>query len=130
MVNRNDYVNIRTRVNADVGNAIKAIASEKYPMYKVVRDIVTAYVNGSAIVLHRDTLSTLSRIVEATGYTDIDSLVCDLAEAFLRVYRYNNDQLREDESTPDEEIRTMFESMTQPRNIEHLKHYTIYKATK
>ena len=106
------WVNIRTRVPAEIGEAINALASDSYPSYRIVRDIVVAHVSGTNVnALSLDTVRKMTSVAEAVGYENVDSLFLDLAAAFLRVHRYNTQQLQDDETTPAEEIRNMFENM-------------------
>lgn len=109
---RSKWVNLRTRVPAEVGEAIRAMATENYPSYRVVRDIIVSHVAGvSSGTVSTETFVVLKRTASIVGYQDVDALLRDLAAAFLRVYRYNTGALGEDESTPDEEIREMFKEM-------------------
>ena len=106
------WVNIRTRVPAEIGEAINALATDSYPSYRIVRDIVVAHVSGTNVnALSLDTVRKMTSVAEAVGYENVDSLFLDLAAAFLRVHRYNTQQLQDDETTPAEEIRKMFENM-------------------
>lgn len=107
------YVNLRTRVPKEIGDAILARSSEKYPGYRVVRDIVVAAVTGvNVATMSMATVGELARVAEVVGYSSVDALILDLSKAFLRVWRYNNNQLTEEESVPDEYIRDMFADLS------------------
>lgn len=108
---RGTHATLRTRVPKELYVKVVALASAEYPVYRVVRDIVSAYIAGASGLLHADTYRVLAEAAEATGYPGVDVLLKDLVAAFLRVYRYRTGQLDEDESTPAEEIREMFEEM-------------------
>lgn len=107
------YVNLRTRVPKEIGDAILARSSEKYPGYRVVRDIVVAAVTGvNVATISMATVGELARVAKVVGYNSVDALILDLSKAFLRVWRYNNNQLTEEESVPDEYIRDMFDDLS------------------
>lgn len=107
------YVNLRTRVPKEIGDAILARSSEKYPGYRVVRDIVVAAVTGVNVsTMSMATVGELARVAKVVGYNSVDALILDLSKAFLRVWRYNNNQLTEEESVPDEYIRDMFDDLS------------------
>lgn len=108
---RDPYATLRTRVSKELYEKVDALTSAGYPLYRVVRDIVSAHVAGASGLLHADTYRVLAEAAETTGYDSVDALLKDLTAAFLRVYRYRTGQLDEDESTPAEEIREMFEEM-------------------
>lgn len=105
------YVLLRTRVPRDVYAVVVSMATDSYPPYRVVRDIVVAHIAGAGGLMSAETYRVLSEAAAATGYDSVDALLQDLTAAFLRVYRYNTGQLAEEESTPAEEIREMFEEM-------------------
>ena len=109
---RNEWVNIRTRVSADVGAKIKEMATPDYPAYKVVRDIITVRVYGGCSALRHNAMNTLRDIARQAGYVSAEALMVDLAKAFLKVWQYNNGLLAEEEPTPAEEIRDMFADMS------------------
>lgn len=97
---------------AEVGDAINAMATKEHPAYRVLRDIVVAHVTGTAQgTLTLETVTQLRATAEAVGYPSVDVLLQDLAAAFLRVWRYQQGLLAEEEKTPDEEIRSMFNDM-------------------
>lgn len=108
---RNKWVNIRTRVSADVGAKIKEMATPDYPVYKVVRDIITGHVYDCS-TLRLNAMNTLRGIASQTDYVSAEALMVDLAKAFLKVWQYNNNRLAEEEPTPAEEIRDMFADMS------------------
>lgn len=115
---RGTHATLRTRVPKELYVKVVALASAEYPVYRVVRDIVSAHIAGESGLLHADTYRVLAEAAEATGYPSVDVLLKDLVAAFLRVYRYNTGQLEEEESTPAEEIRDMFEEMDALRMYE------------
>ena len=104
------------------------MSSPEYPAYRVLRDIVVSYVTGvRAPSLSAETIELLRSVVASTQYTSVDALLQDLISAFCRVYRYNHNQLADDEATPDEEIREMFNDMQTKRNYE--EGLSVRKAT-
>lgn len=108
------YVDLRTRVPQETADLIRAKATASYPYYRVVRDIVTAAVNGVDIAsqtLRAETIRRLAFVAEATNYASIDELLLDLSAAFLRVYKFHHNEIPVDAPVPDEEIRDMFEEM-------------------
>lgn len=108
---KESYVLLRTRVPRNVYAVVASMATDCYPPYRVVRDIVVAHIAGAGGLMSAETYRVLSEAAAATGYDSVDALLQDLTAAFLRVYRYNTGQLAEEESTPAEEIREMFEEM-------------------
>ena len=112
------YVLLRTRVPRNVYAVVASMATDSYPPYRVVRDIVVAHIAGAGGLMSAETYRVLSAAAAATGYDGVDALLQDLTAAFLRVYRYNTGQLAEEESTPAEEIREMFEEMDALRMYE------------
>lgn len=112
------YVLLRTRVPLNVYAVVASMATDSYPPYRVVRDIVVAHIAGAGGLMSAETYRVLSEAATATGYDSVDALLQDLTAAFLRVYRYNTGQLAEEESTPAEEIREMFEEMDALRMYE------------
>ena len=108
---KDPYVTLRTRVPREIYLSVAARATAGYPPYRVVRDIIVAHIAGADGLMSPETYKVLSDAATATGYAGVDALLKDLTAAFLRVYRYNTGQLEEEESTPAEEIREMFEEM-------------------
>ena len=108
MVTNRSWVNIRTRVPAEVGEAIAKMSSPDYPPYRIVRDIVVAHVNGQHDNLRSTTVALLNQVVEAVGYESVDALVTDLAKAYMKAFRYYRGEIEEDEASPDVDILEMF----------------------
>ena len=116
--NRKLYVDLRTRIPKEIADLIHAKATASYPYYRVVRDIVIAAVNGVDInssALRMETMRSLAMVAEATHYASVDDLLLDLSAAFLRVYKFQRNELPADEVAPDEEIRDMFSDMLSSR---------------
>lgn len=107
-------VNVHTRLPLEVVEALNNMATPENPVYRVLRSILTNVVRGvpAACALSDSTIRELGAVADATGFRSIDELMEHLAAAFLRVYRYNRGELQEDEPTPPEEIRDMFEDLT------------------
>ena len=81
--------------------------------YKIMRDIISSYAknSGNMTMIGDDAMSVMREVVEKVGYTSVDELLVDLARSFLKVWQYNNNELEDDEPTPDETIRDMFNSL-------------------
>lgn len=111
---KKSMVNVHTRLPIEVVEALNDMATPENPVYRVLRNILVNVVRGvpMACALSDKTIRELGAVADATGFRSIDELIEHLAAAFLRVYRYNNGELRDDESTPPEEIRDMFEELT------------------
>lgn len=122
------HVTLRTRVPLAIGAAVNAMSSPTYPPYRVLRDIVVAHVAGVTVPsLSAETIQFLQAVAVETCYPSVDALLHDLAAAFCRVYRYSHNQLADDEATPDEEIREMFNDMQSIRKYE--EGLSVRKAT-
>ena len=125
---RIEYINIRTRVPKDIGEAILARATADYPGYRVVRDIIVASVTGSGShVQSLPVVQEIAKIAKDTGYSSAEALILDLSKAFLRVWRYAHGQLQDEERTPDEDIREMFSTMIDNNTIQYEKGISIRK---
>ena len=111
---KKSMVNVHTRLPIEVVEALNDMATPENPVYRVLRNILVNVVRGvpMACALSDKTIRELGAVADATGFRSIDELIEHLAAAFLRVYRYNNGELRDDETTPPEEIRDMFEELT------------------
>lgn len=107
-------VNVHTRLPKEVVEALNSMATPENPVYRILRTILTNVVRGvpMACTLSDATIRELGAVADATGFRNIDELMQHLAAAFLRVWRYNRGELDEDEPTPPEEIRDMFEDLT------------------
>lgn len=112
------FVVLRTRVPHNVYQRLVALVPEGSTMYMLFQGILVGYMASVDGALRAETYSVLADVACETGYSSVDALLQDLARAFLRVYRYANDELAEDESTPAEEIRYMFEDMESFRKYE------------
>lgn len=122
------HVVMLTRVPNAVGAAINAMATPDYPAYRVLRDIIVAHVTGvTAPSLSAETIQVLQSVAADTCYPSVDALLQDLASAFIRVYRYSHGLLADDEATPAEEIREMFNEMQSIRKYE--EGLSVRKAT-
>lgn len=108
---RNKSVTLFTRVSAEVGNRINAMASPEYPAYRVVRDIIVAHINDT-VPLSCSTVELLRSAAQRVGYESADALAVDLVKAFLHTWQYANNELEDNEATPDEDIRLMFEGLS------------------
>ena len=110
---KKSMVNVHTRLPIEVVEALNNMATPENPVYRVLRNILVNVVRGvpMACALSDKTIRELGAVADATGFRSIDELIEHLAAAFLRVYRYNKGELREDEPTPPEEIRDMFEEL-------------------
>lgn len=107
---KKEMVNVHTRVPFAVVEALNNMATPENPVYRIMRSILTNAVRGLPVAcsLSDATIRELGAVADATGFRSIDELLSHLAAAFLRVYRYNHGELKEDEPTPPEEIRDMF----------------------
>ena len=78
-----------------------------------MRDIISSYAknSGNMTRVDDDAMLVMREVVEKVGYTSVDELMVDLAKSFLKVWQYNNNELEDDEPTPDETIRDMFNSL-------------------
>lgn len=107
---KNKYANLRTRVPLAVAEALDALTTEHYPRYRVVRDIVTAYVRDkNCNALKIKTIETLTTVAKQTNYKSVDDLLVDISQAFLHAYSAHAMQ-RESNLQPTD-ITEMFESL-------------------
>lgn len=114
---------VHTRIPADVARTLSAMVAEKYPLYKVLRDIVVAYAQATKRPpLRDDTMQLLYLTVEAAGYESADALVQDLCRSLDRTIRANRGELREDEAEVDNDILEMFNSVLNEKEITVRKH--------
>ena len=106
-------VNVHTRIPSEVAEAIASMATPETPVYRVMRSMLVSAIKGVPAGCNLDlaTIRELGAVADKTGFKSIGELLSYLAAAFLRVYRYNSGQLAEDEQTPPEEIRDMFEEV-------------------
>lgn len=107
------WIDFHTRVPAEVARLIEEKAEAQGRLrYVLLRELISNYAYGNRLeVLESHTLEVLAEVAKTVGYESVDVLVEDLAQSFLRVWRFREGLLQEDEATPDEEIRSMFSEM-------------------
>ena len=110
---KSKMVDIHLRLPIEVCAYIDKMATPSHSAYKIMRDIIFSYVknSGNMIPVGDDAMSVMREVVEKVGYTSVDELMVDLAKSFLKVWQYNNNELEDDEPTPDETIRDMFDNL-------------------
>lgn len=106
-------VDIHLRLPIEVCAYIDKMATPSRSAYKIMRDIISSYAknSGNKTIVGDDAMSVMREVAEKVGYTSVDELQVDLARSFLKVWQYNNNELEDDEPTPDETIRDMFEGL-------------------
>ena len=106
-------VDIHLRLPIEVCAYIDKMATPSRSAYKIMRDIISSYAknSGNMTIVGDDAMSVMREVVEKVGYTSVDELLVDLARSFLKVWQYNNNELEDDEPTPDETIRDMFNNL-------------------
>lgn len=106
-------VDIHLRLPIEVCAYIDNLATPSRSAYKIMRDIISSYARNSSnmTIVGDDAMSVMREVVEKAGYTSVDELMVDLAKSFLKVWQYNNNELEDDEPTPDETIRDMFDNL-------------------
>ena len=106
-------VDIHLRLPIEVCAYIDKMATPSRSAYKIMRDIISSYAknSGNMTRVDDDAMLVMREVVEKVGYTSVDELMVDLAKSFLKVWQYNNNELEDDEPTPDETIRDMFNSL-------------------
>ena len=106
-------VDIHLRLPVEVCAYIDKMATPSRSAYKIMRDIISSYAknSGNMTIVGDDAMLVMREVVEKVGYTSVDELMVDLAKSFLKVWQYNNNELEDDEPTPDETIRDMFNSL-------------------
>lgn len=106
-------VDIHLRLPIEVCAYIDKMATPSRSAYKIMRDIISSYAknSGNMTIVGDDAMSVMREVVEKVGYTSVDELLVDLARSFLKVWQYNNNELEDDEPTPDETIRDMFDNL-------------------
>lgn len=106
-------VDIHLRLPIEVCAYIDKMATPSRSAYKIMRDIISSYAknSGNMTIVGDDAMSVMREVVEKVGYTSVDELMVDLARSFLKVWQYNNNELEDDEPTPDETIRDMFDNL-------------------
>lgn len=110
---KSKMVDIHLRLPVEVCAYIDKMATPSRSVYKIMRDIISSYAknSGNMTIVGDDAMSVMREVVEKVGYTSVDELLVDLARSFLKVWQYNNNELEDDEPTPDETIRDMFEGL-------------------
>lgn len=106
-------VDVHLRLPVEVCAYIDKMATPSRSAYKIMRDIISSYAknSGNMTIVGDDAMSVMREVVEKVGYTSVDELLVDLARSFLKVWQYNNNELEDDEPTPDETIRDMFDDL-------------------
>lgn len=106
-------VDIHLRLPVEVCAYIDKMATPSRSAYKIMRDIISSYAknSGNITIVGDDAMSVMREVVEKVGYASVDELLVDLARSFLKVWQYNNNELEDDEPTPDETIRNMFNGL-------------------
>lgn len=106
-------VDVHLRLPIEVRAYIDKMATPSRSAYKIMRDIISSYAknSGNMTIVGDDAMSVMREVVEKVGYTSVDELMVDLARSFLKVWQYNNNELEDDEPTPDETIRDMFDNL-------------------
>lgn len=110
---KSKMVDIHLRLPVEVCAYIDKMATPSRSAYKIMRDIISSYAknSGNMTIVGDDAMSVMREVVEKVGYTSVDELLVDLARSFLKVWQYNNNELDDDEPTPDETIRDMFDNL-------------------
>ena len=110
---KSKMVDIHLRLPIEVCAYIDKMATPSRSAYKIMRDIISSYAknSGNMTRVDDDAMLVMREVVEKVGYTSVDELMVDLAKSFLKVWQYNNNELEDDEPTPDETIRDMFNSL-------------------
>lgn len=110
---KSKMVDIHLRLPIEVCAYIDKMATPSRSAYKIMRDIISSYAknSGNKTIVGDDAMSVMREVAEKVGYTSVDELQVDLARSFLKVWQYNNNELEDDEPTPDETIRDMFEGL-------------------
>lgn len=110
---KNKMVDVHLRLPVEVCAYIDKMATPSRSAYKIMRDIISSYAknSGNMTIVGDDAMSVMREVVEKVGYTSVDELLVDLARSFLKVWQYNNNELEDDEPTPDETIRDMFDDL-------------------
>lgn len=110
---KSKMVDIHLRLPIEVCAYIDKMATPSRSAYKIMRDIISSYAknSGNMTPVGDDAMLVMREVVEKVGYTSVDELMVDLAKSFLKVWQYNNNELEDDEPTPDETIRDMFDNL-------------------
>lgn len=110
---KSKMVDIHLRLPIEVCAYIDKMATPSRSAYKIMRDIISSYAknSGNMTPVGDDAILVMREVVEKVGYTSVDELMVDLAKSFLKVWQYNNNELEDDEPTPDETIRDMFDNL-------------------
>lgn len=110
---KSKMVDVHLRLPIEVCAYIDKMATPSRSAYKIMRDIISSYAknSGNMTTVGDDAMLVMREVVEKVGYTSVDELMVDLAKSFLKVWQYNNNELEDDEPTPDETIRDMFDNL-------------------
>lgn len=110
---KSKMVDIHLRLPVEVCAYIDKMATPSRSAYKIMRDIISSYAknSGNMTIVGDDAMSVMREVVDKVGYNSVDELMVDLARSFLKVWQYNNNELNDDEPTPDETIRDMFDEL-------------------
>lgn len=110
---KSKMVDIHLRLPVEVCAYINKMATPSRSAYKIMRDIISSYAknSGNMTIVGDDAMSVMREVVDKVGYNSVDELMVDLARSFLKVWQYNNNDLNDDEPTPDETIRDMFDEL-------------------
>lgn len=110
---KSKMVDVHLRLPIEVCAYIDKMATPSRSAYKIMRDIISSYAknSGNMTRVDDDAMLVMREVVEKVGYTSVDELMVDLAKSFLKVWQYNNNELEDDEPTPDETIRDMFDNL-------------------
>lgn len=110
---KSKMVDIHLRLPIEVCAYIDKMATPSRSAYKIMRDIISSYTknSGNMTPVGDDAMLVMREVADKVGYNSVDELMVDLARSFLKVWQYNNNELEDDEPTPDETIRDMFDNL-------------------
>lgn len=110
---RSKMVDVHLRLPIEVCAYIDKMATPSRSAYKIMRDIISSYTknSGNMTPVGDDAMLVMREVADKVGYNSVDELMVDLARSFLKVWQYNNNELEDDEPTPDETIRDMFDNL-------------------
>lgn len=111
------------RVPSEIAHHIYEMTSSTRTPYRVVSDIVIAYIQATKHPPLRDeTMKLLYNTVAVAQYGDADALVQDLCKSLERAIRAAHGELREDEAEVDNDILEMFTSVINEKEFTIHKH--------
>ena len=114
----NIQVHVQARIPADVYEILSEIATTERPLCGVVRDAITAAVRDKSILISQDSIKIVEEAVTLAGYESVDSLIADLAKAYINTLRYYKGEITDDEPSPDIDIIEMFSDCNNPNKYE------------